>query len=175
VHYFPISEGYTFMLSGNLGYGDSYKDATGRLDPVTGQRAKLGGLPFFENFYAGGVRDVRGFEDNTLGPYESSVLNPSYRQPIGGAFKVLGTAELILPVPFVKENNDSVRLALFTDIGNVYKSYSDFDAGELRSSFGLSFQWQAPVGPIMINLARPLRKKPGDRTETIQFTFGPQF
>jgi outer membrane protein insertion porin family len=175
VHYFPLTDQFTFMLSGNLGYGDSYKDAKGRPDPVTGIRPNLGGLPFFENFYAGGVRDVRGFEDNTLGPYEVSDLNSTYRQPIGGAFKVLGTAELILPTPFVKESNDSVRLALFTDIGNVYKSYNDFDAGELRASAGLSFQWQAPVGPIMINLARPLRKKPGDRTETIQFTFGPQF
>jgi len=175
VHYFPLSERFVFMLSGNLGYGDTYKDAQGRPDPVTGVRPKLGGLPFFENFYAGGVRDVRGFEDNTLGPYEVSAVDPNYRQPIGGAFKVLGTAELILPTPFVKESNDSVRLALFTDIGNVYKSYNDFDAGELRASAGLSFQWQAPVGPIMINLARPLRKKPGDRTETIQFSFGPQF
>jgi outer membrane protein insertion porin family len=121
------------------------------------------------------VRDVRGFEDNTLGPFETSLTNPNYHQPIGGAFKVLGTAELIVPTPFVKEGNDSVRLSLFTDIGNVYKTFNDFDAGELRASYGLSFQWQAPVGPIMINIARPLRRKTGDRTETIQFTFGPQF
>jgi len=182
VHYFPLSERLTFMLSGNLGYGDSYRDAVGRIDPATGQRVRLSGLPFFENFYSGGVRDVRGFQDNTLGPFEIaptclSTNNTSdyCRQPIGGAFKVLGTAELILPTPFVKESNDSVRLALFTDIGNVYKTFNDFDAGELRASAGISFQWQAPVGPIMINLARPIRKKPGDRTETIQFTFGPQF
>ena len=51
---------------------------------------------------------------------------------------MLGTAELILPTPFVKESNDSVRLALFTDIGNVYKTFNDFDAGELRASAGIS-------------------------------------
>ncbi len=179
-HYFPLSDSFTLLLSGRLGYGDSYRDTKGRIDPVTGERVTLSGLPFFENYYAGGVRDVRGFQDNTLGPYElrpscTNVKDRYCREPLGGAFKVLGTTELIMPTPFAKENSDSVRLSLFLDVGQVYKSYSDFDAGELRASAGLSFQWQAPVGPIMINLARPLRKKDGDATETIQFTFGPQF
>src|SRR5690606_34873038 len=41
------------------------------------------GLPFFENFYAGGARSVRGFRDNTLGPRESA-FNSAYLQPMGG-------------------------------------------------------------------------------------------
>ncbi|UXI66801.1 outer membrane protein assembly factor BamA [Tahibacter amnicola] len=175
-HYFPLTDSLTFLLSGNLGYGDSYRNAIGREDPnapVKGQRVVLSGLPFFENFYAGGVRDVRGFEDNTLGPCER-VSQIDYCQPIGGAFKVLGSAELILPTPFAK-NSDSVRISAFLDVGNVYRTFGDFDAGELRASTGLSLQWQAPVGPITVNLARPIRKKDGDRTETIQFSFGTQF
>ena len=178
-HYFPLTDKLTFLLSGNLGYGDTYKDAIGRIDPdapVKNQRARLSGLPFFENFYAGGVRDVRGFEDNTLGPcvrYNPADLK-SYCQPLGGGFKILGTAELILPTPFAKDS-DSVRISAFVDVGNVYKTYNDFDAGELRASTGLALQWQAPVGPITVNLARPIRKKEGDRTETIQFSFGTQF
>jgi outer membrane protein insertion porin family len=173
-HYFPLSDNLTFLLSGNLGYGDSYKETRGRIDPDDNtRRVVLEGLPFFENFFAGGVRDVRGFEDNTLGPCVQS-LGSSFCQPLGGAFKVLGSAELILPTPFAK-GSDSVRISAFIDVGNVYKTFNDFDAGELRSSAGLSLQWQAPVGPIIVNVARPLRKKDGDRTETVQFTFGQQF
>ncbi len=117
---------------------------------------------------------MRGFEDNTLGPCQKVSILSDYCQPLGGAFKVLGTAELILPTPFAKDS-DSVRISAFLDVGNVHKSFGDFKADELRASTGLALQWQAPVGPITINIARPLRKKDGDKTESIQFSFGTQF
>ncbi|MCE5232133.1 MAG: outer membrane protein assembly factor BamA [Mizugakiibacter sp.] len=162
-HYFPLPKDFVWMLSGQLGYGDTY-----------GRDGKLA-FPFWQNFYAGGVNDVRGFRDNTLGP---RVLVPSYfeAQPVGGAFKVLATSELYLPLPFLK-NTDTARVSWFVDVGNVYASYNAFSSSELRASTGLSLQWQAPVGPIRINLAWPLRDKPEDRPyrERLQFTFGSQF
>ena len=92
---------------------------------------------------------------------------------------------MIFPTPFVKENNDSTRVSAFIDVGNVFQNklcrlpecrvYKSWAADQLRASVGLSFQWRAPVGPIVINLAKPIRKKPGDDTETIQFTFGNTF
>jgi outer membrane protein insertion porin family len=97
------------------------------------------------------------------------------RLPIGGAFKTVGSAEIIFPTPFVKEDNDSTRLSLFLDVGNVFQDYNAWSASELRASTGLSFQWRAPVGPIVINLAYPIRKKDGDDTETSQFSFGNTF
>jgi outer membrane protein insertion porin family len=197
--YLHMTDALTFYGHFNLGYGDSYKDPKSVLsDPSNPAYSRympdLGGLPFFENFYAGGVSDVRGFRDNTLGPY--TVLDPATcpttnkdcRLPLGGSFKTSASAEIIFPTPFVKENDDSTRLSAFVDVGNVFNNklcdpninpdcshYSSFDASELRASAGLSFQWRAPVGPIIINLAKPIRKKPGDDTEMIQFTFGNTF
>jgi len=71
------------------------------------------------------VRDVRGFQDNTLGPKvcigasgTSSVPNANgtcsngyyqYAQPIGGAFKVLGTAQVFIPLPFLKDEGAATQ------------------------------------------------------------------
>ena len=66
------------------------------------------------------------------------------------------------------------RLA-FIDVGNVFESFDAFKSNDLRASAGLSLKWQAPVGPIIINLVRPIKKQDGDRTEGIQFSFGQQF
>ena len=83
---------------------------------------------------------------------------------------------MFLPLPFLKDVN-TARVSWFMDVGNVYKDYKSFDASELRASTGLSLQWQAPIGPLIISFAMPLRSKDADRhyEERIQFTFGSQF
>ncbi|HWT15339.1 MAG TPA: outer membrane protein assembly factor BamA [Patescibacteria group bacterium] len=159
--YFPLWGDYSLLAKAELGYGDGY--------------GETGSLPFYQNFYAGGVRSVRGFEDNTLGPTEPAYANSSYLQPLGGAFKAVGGLELIIPTPMTKGDSDTAQLSAFVDVGNVFEDFDAFDAGELRASAGLSLKWQAPVGPIIINLVRPIKKQDGDRTEGIQFSFGQQF
>ena len=117
---------------------------------------------------------MRGFEDNTLGP-RTFGDNPDIRgQPLGGDLKVTGGMEFIFPTPFGKDSFGA-RLAWFLDFGQIYEDFDTFEADELRYSTGLSLQWQAPVGPIIINLVKTLNDKPGDETETIQFSFGNQF
>jgi outer membrane protein insertion porin family len=175
--YIPLTSKLTLYGSASIGYGDSYKNVSrtsidnGQDPPVTSLYT-ASGLPFFENFFAGGSSDVRGFRDNTLGPNDFSA---GFRQPLGGAFKTVATAEVIFPTPFVKENDNTTRLSWFLDVGNVFKDYNSWSSKELRASTGISFAWRAPIGPIVISLAKPLRRKDGDDTETIQFSFGPQF
>ena len=175
--YIPITSKLTFFGSASIGYGGSYSgvyrtSVDNSQDPPVVTEYGARGLPFFENFFAGGTSDVRGFRDNTLGPVDFS---SGFRQPLGGAFKTVATAEVIFPTPFVKESDNTTRLSWFLDVGNVFKDYNAWDANELRASTGLSFQWRAPVGPIIISFSKPLRKKDGDDTESIQFTFGNQF
>ncbi len=179
--YMPITSNLTFYGHVTVGYGDVWRTPDTSPTAPPDRPADLSGLPFFKNFFAGGVSDVRGFRDNTLGPFtvinEATCpsTNVNCRLPIGGAFKTVGSAEIIFPTPFVKEDNDSTRLSWFVDVGNVFKDYSTFSASELRASTGISFQWRAPVGPIVINLATPIRSQKGDATETIQFSFGNTF
>jgi outer membrane protein insertion porin family len=179
--YWPIWGGLVFSVRGNLGYGDAYDSydknslATpieieipqGECDPTDLVRLDRG-LPFFEHFYSGGVRDLRGYDDNTLGPKDA------FCRSIGGDFKVAGGVELAIPTPFAG-GQSGTRIALFVDTGYVYENISAFDAKKLRGSFGLSVTWEAPVGPIVISYAFPFRDRPGDRTEDLQFSFGTTF
>jgi outer membrane protein insertion porin family len=193
--YFPMPLGFTGHVSGTLGYGKAYsKDVSVQYADSQGNIRTMS-FPFYQNYYAGGVRDVRGFQDNTLGPRICSGLigadgkaatsaisvsgtcsGGSYfrPQPVGGAFKMLGSGELVLP--FFKDN-PKARISLFADVGNVFASYGDFNASDLRASVGISLQWIAPVGPIVINLAQPIRDKPEDKPyeERLQFYFGRTF
>ena len=159
--YFPLNSFLTLLLSADLGYGNGY--------------GKTKDLPFYENFYAGGVNSVRGYRDNTLGPCEKLSEQSTYCQPLGGSFRTTGTAEIIFPTPFAKRGDDSSQFSAFLDVGNVFKDIDAFKASELRASVGVSFKWQAPVGPIKISLSVPLRDQKDDRTETLQFAFGNAF
>jgi outer membrane protein insertion porin family len=192
--YVPISSSLTFEGSATIGYGNTYRSANG-INPETGAPLKVDGLPFFQNFYAGGVSDVRSFRDNTLGPYTlspgcSAITQASFcRQPLGGNFKTVASAELIFPTPFVKDDT-ATRLSWYVDAGNVFNKNNNaltlinsnnvfgnngFSLSEMRVSTGISLHWQAPVGPIVINVGRPIVKKPGDISEVLQFNFGQTF
>ena len=161
--YWPLGSIFSLLTRAELGYGDGYGNADV--------------LPFYENFYAGGVRSVRGFEDNTLGPCSdpNPLIEGDICQPLGGALLTVANLELIFPTPFVKRGDHSTQFSAFVDVGNVFEDYDAFDVGELRASAGISFKWQAPVGPIIVSIAYPLIKEDEDRTETLQFTFGNQF
>jgi len=181
--YIPIWADLVFSFRGDVGYGDAYDDydATSLAKSVNlelpegVQRECLNeevisldtGLPFFEHFYGGGVRDIRGFEDNTLGPKDARC------RAVGGDLKVSGGLELAIPTPFTKGGGS--RIALFFDVGNVYENVSAFDASLFRASAGISVTWQAPIGPIIMNYAFPIKEFHGDRTESLQFSFGTTF
>jgi outer membrane protein insertion porin family len=45
----------------------------------------------------------------------------------------------------------------------------------MRYSGGIALSWNSPVGPLKFSLAKPLNKKPEDKTEVIQFQMGSVF
>ncbi|SMF96362.1 Beta-barrel assembly machine subunit BamA [Methylomagnum ishizawai] len=173
-HYFPIAKDLTFMVQAEAAYGDGYNGTDG--------------LPFFENYFAGGPQSVRGFMANTLGP--RTTPNPTTgfggNLPLGGSSKLVGTAELLFPVPFMHDNK-SIRLGAFMDAGNVYcgafktpnpddiNCYAQSSGNFMRFSTGLSARWLSPFGNLSFSIAEPLNSQPGDRTQLFQFSFGSGF
>ncbi len=176
--FWPLSQSLILNTRLDLGYGDSYgQDFSRTLSD--GRTVTASGLPFFENFYAGGVSSqgrVRGYTDNTLGPRAATFFGQGFPQPIGGSVKTVGSLEMYFPKLF---DSNAARISAFLDFGNVYRDVDDFDASELRASTGIALLWRSPMGPISISYAFPLRDKgadpltgfPGDETERLQFTF----
>ena len=151
----------------------AYSDVVDCSEPHQNTRTLTGtGLPFFENFYAGGTNSVRGFEDNTLGPRSAPTQFYYNGQPLGGSVKTVGSIEAYFPTLF---DSPSARISAFVDVGNVFSSTSEAKAKELRASAGVALLWRAPVGPISISYALPLKKQDGDEIERLQFNFGGQF
>lgn len=154
-HFFPLSNDFTFRLLGEIDHGGTYGKT-----PV---------LPFFENYYAGGTNDVRGFMQNTLGPRDS--LN----RPFGGSTKAIGKAELFFPLPFLSEMK-SVRVGTFIDAGTLANSLSLNGLNSFfRYSAGLSGEWMSPFGALAVSIAHPLNSQSNDLTQAFQFTFGSGF
>lgn len=160
--FWPINRALVVETRTSIGYGDSY-GKTGNA-----------GLPFFENFYAGGPGSLRGFVQNTLGPVSSLDFgnNTNFRQSLGGAFKAIGSIETYFPSLF---DSRGIRISTFLDFGNVWRNTREFGSGDIRASAGVALQWQSPMGPISISWASPFRAEDTDRTENLQFTFGGQF
>ncbi|MCU7844552.1 MAG: outer membrane protein assembly factor BamA [Candidatus Thiodiazotropha sp. (ex Monitilora ramsayi)] len=154
--YFPLTSSLTLMMNGELGYGDGFGEDES--------------LPFFRNFYAGGIGTVRGFEENTLGPKDSK------NDALGANSKVVGQMELIFPV-FGEDFKDTVRAGLFLDAGNVFdiEGGENFEWDKIRVSTGLMLSWFSPVGALSFSLGYPIVEEDGDTTEKFQFRIGGGF
>ncbi len=130
-------------------------------------------LPFFKNFYAGGVDSVRGFQQSSLGPRD---INGEF---LGGNQRFVSSVEVLFPMPGVKADK-SVRLSVFLDAGNVfgtdqYGRKQKFYLEDLRTSVGFAVSWFSPVGPLKFSLAKPLKTQAGDQPERFQFLLGRVF
>ncbi len=126
--------------------------------------------PPYENYFAGGPRTVRGYQDGSLGPRDTPFGNY-----YGGTLRTTAQTELVIPTP-LESDNKSTRFALFYDMGNVFAKPGDFQVSELRTSTGLAASWFTPfLGLLQLSYSYPLNPKPHDITDRFQISFGSGF
>jgi outer membrane protein insertion porin family len=152
-HYFPISRDYALFFNTDLGYADGYNNVP---------------LPFFKNFFAGGIGSVRGYETASLGPKDLE------GNAVGGNRKIVGNLEFLFPLPGMGQDR-SVRLGVFGDAGQVWAPFQNLSLSDLRYSAGLSVAWNSPLGPLKFSFAEPLNAQSGDKIQRFQFQFGTIF
>ena len=162
--YEPLTEDEGWVVSARtrLGYGGSLGSSD---------------FPFYKNYFSGGLRSVRGFDSNSLGPRDSN------GDPFGGDVAIDMSGELIFPVPFVKDDS-SMRTLIFADAGNVFQldcpsgstnCSSGIEFEELRYSVGFGLSWLTPIGPLSFALSKALNAKSGDDEQFFEFALGRTF
>ncbi|WP_263262261.1 outer membrane protein assembly factor BamA [Pseudomonas sp. RIT-PI-S] len=176
----PLGDNQALRFHTKLGYGNGY----GGTD----------GLPFYENYLAGGLNSVRGFKDSTLGARSTpatgnySSMGQAYysdrdTDALGGNIMITGGVEYLFPLPFIKDQK-SVRTSLFWDAGTVYSSKcylsttencGGVDLSEMASSLGVGVTWYSALGPLSFSLALPVKKPSGAETQVFQFSLGQTF
>lgn len=110
-------------------------------------------VPASLRFYAGGDNSVRGYDYQKLGPVSER------GNVIGGQYLMVGSIETDYMF------RPDWRLAAFADAGNAFDDFSE----PVKTSLGVGVRWQSPVGPIRLDLAKPV----SDSGFRIHFTLGP--
>jgi outer membrane protein insertion porin family len=152
-YFYPVTRDITLMLDGELGTGRGYGGKP---------------LPFFKNFYLGGVGGVRGYRAASLGPRDVDGSS------LGGTKKTNASAELLFPFPGTGKDR-SMRLGSFIDGGQVYGQDEKVTFSTWRYSAGFSFAWNSPLGPMKFSLAWPIHNQPDDHIQRFQFQLGTIF
>lgn len=103
-------------------------------------------LPVSVRFFAGGDNSVRGYGYEELGPTNDE------GDVVGGRHLLTGSIEYNYPIV------GRWSLAVFTDAGNAFNTFDDY---EVYQGVGTGVRWRSPIGPIRVDVARPV-DEPGN-------------
>ena len=151
-----IAEGWVFHAKMNLGVIHDYKGGT---------------IRYSDRFFRGG-RNFRGFQRGGIGPRDLRTDSA-----LGANRYLTGTTQVSLPLGIPKEVG--MRANAFVDFG--FLGETDAVGSQIedemafRATYGLSFAWRSPLGPVRFDFARPIVKEDYDETRFFRFTIGTSF
>jgi translocation and assembly module TamA len=126
-----------------------------RLEAGQTDVAEVATLPATVRFFAGGDNSIRGFDYQTLGPLDAD------GEVTGGRSLLVGSIETDFAL------SQRWHPAVFVDAGN---AFNNINSANLRVSAGTGMRWRSPLGPIRIDLARPVDANRGWR---LHLSMGP--
>ena len=151
VKYFQLPGDTILSFEGQIGAVDTWAD---------GDR-----VPIYDRLYLGGPNSLRGFRYRDVGPKDED------GEPVGGQTLARFTVEFTFPIV------ESVRGAVFYDVGFVNREAWDFGTGNFNSDVGIGLLLELPaVGPIRIDYGIPLQADEfNDSGGKFQFNVGYKF
>jgi outer membrane protein assembly complex protein YaeT len=133
----------------------------GSLQPFPGSSADE--IPMPERFYTGGGSSVRGFSFWRLGPRAAD------GRAIGGASVLEASGELRFPI------RGALGGVAFVDAGQVDLDPWGWKPRDLTVSLGGGLRFATPLGPIRLDIARPLNAPEEAGTTWFHFSIGQAF
>ena len=144
--YFPVGE--RIVLAGRVRLGSIQGTARDNIAPS-------------RRFYAGGGGSVRGFAYQRLGP-----LDP-LGDPVGGRSVNEASAE-------ARYRFGTFGIVAFADVGQAYASRLPH-FGDLRYGAGIGARYYTNFGPLRVDLATPLDRRPGEGRFNLYVSIGQAF
>ena len=148
--YYSLDADSRFVLAGRVGVGALAGPA-------------LDEIPANWRFYAGGGGSVRGYPFHTLGP-----TGPN-GAIVGGRSLFEASAELRVKV------TDTIGVVPFFDTGNAFASSAPDFSRPLQMAAGLGLRYYTSIGPLRLDVAAPLNRRPGDKPAAVYISIGQSF
>jgi len=114
-----------------------------------------------QRFYAGGGGSVRGFAYQGVGPKDPN------GDPIGGVSSTLISLES-------RFRFGDYGLVAFIDSGEIYENPTP-NFTDLRYGAGLGFRYYTSFGPLRVDVATPVGRRPGDSPLGVYISIGQTF
>jgi translocation and assembly module TamA len=143
--------------------GDGRFVAAGRFSLGSVFGSSTAAIPADKRFYAGGGGSIRGYGYQDVGPLDSE------GEPTGGRSLIEVGAEMRIKV------TDTIGIVPFIDGGNVYDSPTLDFSEELRWGAGIGARYYTAFGPLRVDVAVPLNKRPTDSSWQLYISIGQAF
>jgi outer membrane protein insertion porin family len=131
------------------------------LEPFGGK-----GIPFYEKFFMGSERSIRGFDIYTIGPRDSN------GRVVGGNKSILFNLEYAIPL------TQEFSFVFFYDLGNAYDIGKPINFKDVYSSTGLELKIFVPMLNVPFRLIfayNPRVLQTNDAHFVFKFAIGPSF
>lgn len=151
--YFAIDDDADYVLALRAGFGS-----------IFGDTGDLANIPANYRFYRGGLATVRGYRDQSVGPFGPTGY------VVGGRSAFNATLEARIKV------TETIGIAPFFDVGGAFIGSTPIGSpGDTRMGAGVGLLYYTPIGPIRVDVARPLNRRPGDYPVVFYVSLGQPF
>lgn len=151
--YEEVRRGVVIAAGLRLGAAGAFSDATE--------------LPVSERFFAGGASSLRGFETDRLGPQRANAVGDEI--PVGGNGLAIASLEARIDV------TRDFGVQVFVETGGLFARAKNLRLSDLREVAGVGVRYRSPVGPIRLEWAWILDRRPDEKAGQLHLGLGYAF